>query len=139
VSVSWLLDVNFILASRWATHPDHQAAEAWLHSVAQFYTCAISELGFVRISLSSAYGATWNDIQESLKDLHARRSYRFIADDVNGTHAPKSAAKDTTDAHLVARAKRHGLKLATLDMALTGKSWAAGIAENPLRSSLKSS
>lgn len=40
--------------------------------------------------------------------------------------------KDTTDAHLVRLAARHHLKLATLDMALVSKSWAAGIAENPL-------
>jgi predicted nucleic acid-binding protein len=40
--------------------------------------------------------------------------------------------KDTTDAHLVTLAKRHGLKLATLDDGLIGKPWAAGIAENPL-------
>jgi len=40
--------------------------------------------------------------------------------------------KDTTDAHLVTLAKRHGLKLATLDGTLIGKPWAAGVAENPL-------
>jgi hypothetical protein len=32
----------------------------------------------------------------------------------------------------VTLAKRHGLKLATLDAGLIGKAWAAGIAENPL-------
>ena len=41
-------------------------------------------------------------------------------------------SKDTTDAHLVTLAKRHGLKLATLDEALLAKPWAAGVAENPL-------
>jgi predicted nucleic acid-binding protein len=86
--VSWLLDVNFILASRWTTHPDHQEAKAWLDSMAEFRTCAISELGFVRISLSSAYGAAWNDVQESLKELHARNGHLFVADDVKGTDAP---------------------------------------------------
>jgi predicted nucleic acid-binding protein len=40
--------------------------------------------------------------------------------------------KDTTDAHLVTLAKRHGLKLATLDGALLAKPWSAGIAQNPL-------
>jgi hypothetical protein len=32
----------------------------------------------------------------------------------------------------VTLAKRHGLKLATLDRVLIAKPWAAGIAENPL-------
>ncbi len=41
-------------------------------------------------------------------------------------------SKDTTDAHLVTLAKRHGLKLATLDGMLIAKPWAAGVAENPL-------
>ena len=139
MSMNWLLDVNFILASRWTTHPDHQAAKAWLDSSAGFHTCAISELGFVRISLSSAYAATWGDIQESLKKLHTRRGHQFLADDVKGTDAPETGSKDTTDAHLVALANRHGLKLATLDMTLTTKSWAAGVAENPLRQTLKPS
>jgi len=139
LSVNWLLDVNFVLASRWTTHPDHQAAKAWLDSMTGFHTCAISELGFVRISLSSAYGATWNDVQKSLKKLHARKGHAFLADDVKGTDAPETGSKDTTDAHLVALAKRHGLKLATLDTSLATKSWAAGVAENPLRRSLKSS
>lgn len=40
--------------------------------------------------------------------------------------------KETTDAHLVTLANRHGLKLATLDATLIAKPWAAGIAENPL-------
>jgi uncharacterized protein len=136
--VNWLLDVNLILASRWATHSDHQAAKAWLDSITGFHTCAISELGFVRISLSSAYGATWDDIQASLKKLHARNGHQFLADDVKGTDAPETSSRDTTDAHLVALAKKHRLKLATLDAALAAKPWAKGIAENPLPHSLKS-
>jgi predicted nucleic acid-binding protein len=135
--VSWLLDVNFVLASRWTTHSDHQAAQAWLDSVNGFHTCAISELGFVRISLSSAYGATWKDIQESLHKLHGRHSHHFLADDVRGDDVPQTGAKDTTDAHLVMLAKKHGLKLATLDAVLIAKPWAAGVAENPLQSSSK--
>ena len=57
--MSWLLDVNFILASRWTTHPDHAAAKSWIDSVGAFSTCAITELGFLRISLGPAYQATW--------------------------------------------------------------------------------
>jgi predicted nucleic acid-binding protein len=130
--MNWLLDVNLILASRWTTHLDHLAAKAWVDSAASFHTCAISELGFVRISLSGAYGATWNETQESLKKLHARPGYHFLADDLDGTALPETSSKDTTDAHLITLAIRHGLKLATLDAALMGKSWAVGVAENPL-------
>ncbi len=132
--MNWLLDVNLILASRWTTHPDHPAAKAWIASVDKFYTTAITELGFVRISLSAAYQATWDKTQETLEKLHARLGHQFLSDDVDGTSSPETGSKDTTDAHLVTLAKRHGLKLATLDGDLIDKPWAAGIAENPLLS-----
>ena len=80
--MSWLLDVNLILASRWTTHPDHLAAKAWIDSVDEFFTCAITELGFLRISLSVAYQATWQEAQEAMEKLHARSGHRFLADDV---------------------------------------------------------
>jgi predicted nucleic acid-binding protein len=67
-----LLDVNLILASRWTTHPDHLAAKAWIDSVDTFHTTAITELGFIRISLSIAYRATWDEARETLGKLHAR-------------------------------------------------------------------
>jgi predicted nucleic acid-binding protein len=130
--VSWLLDVNLILASRWTTHSKHRAAKVWVDSVNEFHTCAITELGLVRISLSAAYQATWDEVQESLERLHARPGHQFLADDVDGKASPETNSNDTTDAHLVTLAKRHGLKLATLDQSLLAKPWAAGIAENPL-------
>jgi uncharacterized protein len=136
--MSWLLDVNLILASRWTTHPDHLAVRAWINSIDEFYTCAITELGFLRISLSVAYRATWDEAQEALEKLHARPGHRFLADNVDGAASPETSSKDTTDAHLVALAKRHGLKLATLDVPLLAKPWSAGVSENPLTQPLKS-
>jgi len=130
--MSWLLDVNLLLASRWTTHPDHVAAKEWLGAVDTFYTTAITELGFVRISLGSGYRASWAETQETLEKFHGRPGHRFLADDVDGSALPETGSKDTTDAHLVTLAKRHGLKLATLDGALLAKPWAAGVAENPL-------
>ena len=130
--MSWLLDVNLILATRWTSHPDHSAAKAWIDSSDQFHTSAITELGFVRVSMSPAYRASWEETQETLGKLHDRQAHRFLADDVDGTTPAKTLSKDTTDAHLVALAKRHGLKLATLDAALIAQPWADGVAENPL-------
>jgi uncharacterized protein len=130
--MSWLLDVNLILASRWKTHSHHSAARAWIESGVPFRTCSISELGFVRISLSTAYQATWDEVQQALQKLHARPGFQFLTDDVDGAASPETIAKDTTDAHLVTLAKRHGLKLATLDQTLIAKPWATGVAANPL-------
>jgi len=71
-------------------------------------------------------------VQESLKKLQARPGYRFVLDDIDGTAAPQTGAKDTTDAHLATLAKRHGLKLATLDTVLLVQPWAVDVVENPL-------
>jgi toxin-antitoxin system PIN domain toxin len=130
--VSWLLDVNFLLASRWTTHADHEQVRSWLDSQQEFHTTPIVELGFLRVSLSPGYGASWADAHQSLVTLQARPSHRFLPDDVMATDSPESRYQDTTDAHLVSLAARHHLKLATLDMALISKPWAAGVAINPL-------
>ncbi|MGL4401219.1 MAG: TA system VapC family ribonuclease toxin [Luteolibacter sp.] len=132
--MSWLLDVNLLLASRWTTHPDHEAARVWLEAQPEFYTTAIVELGFLRVSLSPGYSATWEDTQHSLASLLARPAHRFLADDLSATDSPESNYKDTTDAHLIHLAIRHGLKLATLDKALLTKPWAKGHVFNPLKS-----
>ncbi|MBM3839500.1 MAG: hypothetical protein FJ398_16325 [Verrucomicrobia bacterium] len=61
------------------------------------------------------------------------KSHRFLTDATQADSLPAiSSSKDVTDAHLVRLAASHGLKLATLDDDLAKKSWASGIAENPL-------
>ena len=130
--MSWLLDVNFLLASRWTTHADHDAVRTWLDAQPEFHTTPIAELGFLRVSLSPGYSASWEDAQQSLACLLARPAHRFLADDLSATDLPETRYKDTTDAHLVRLAARHGLKLATLDKVLLEQSWAKGHAFNPL-------
>ena len=53
--MSWLLDVNILLASRWKTHADHEAVREWLDTQPEFITTPIVQLGFLRVSLSPAY------------------------------------------------------------------------------------
>lgn len=130
--MSWLLDVNILLASRWDTHAKHAEVRAWLDGLPEFRTTPIVELGFMRVSLSPAYSASWEDAHRSLSSLLSRPSHRFLPDDLSATDSPKSNYKDSTDAHLVRLAARHGLKLATLDAALISKGWAERIAINPI-------
>ena len=131
----WLLDVNVLLACAWKSHADHDASLAWLLVANSWVTCPLVESGFVRISMTTAYQASFEDARGSLATLRALQGHRFVADDVDAASLPTvTSYKDTTDAHLVTLAKRHGLKLATLDDGLIGKPWAAGIAENPLLS-----
>lgn len=131
--MSYLLDVNFLLACAWSAHPAHARANRWLNSVAQFATAPVTQMGFLRVSLSPGYGASFGDAQTALRALVQLKSHRFVTDSVAADSLPTLAVgKDVTDAHLVRLAEKHGLKLATLDAILCGKPWAAGIAENPL-------
>ena len=45
---------------------------------------------------------------------------------------PLTSHTQVTDAYFVEVARRHRLKLATLDAGLTKQKWAEGVAENPL-------
>lgn len=132
---SWLLDVNVLLGCGWKSHADHAPLLDWLLQTIDWATCPITESGFVRISMSSAYQAAFDDARKSIGTLRALPGHRFVADDVDAAALPRlTGYKDTTDAHLVTLAKRHGLKLATLDATLIGKRWVLGVAENPLQS-----
>lgn len=131
--MKYLLDVNFLLACVWRSHAQHSKASAWLDRQNTFSTCPIAQLGFLRVSLSPGYRATHEDALAALQDLTSRRGSAFIADDLHPDRIPAvSSHGDVTDAYLVTLAKAHGLRLATLDDSLCAKSWAQGIAENPL-------
>ena len=90
-------------------------------------------MGFLRVSMSPAYGASYSDARAALKAILQLKSHRFLTDAINADSLPALlSAKDVTDAHLVQLAASHGLKLATLDDSLCKRTWASGIAENPL-------
>ncbi len=52
--MTYLLDVNALLALAHTRHVNHADAKHWLGSLpldADFATCSITELGFVRVSV----------------------------------------------------------------------------------------
>ena len=131
--MSHLLNVNLLLACAWSGHAEHVRANRWLNSVAEFSTAPVTQMSFLRVSLSVAYGASFGDAQTSLRAILQLKSHRFLTDAVLADSLPAlSGGKDVTDAHLVRLADSQGLKLATLDGGLCKQPWAAGIAENPL-------
>lgn len=128
-----LPDVNLLLASAWETHGDHVAAREWLINVERFSTCPITELGFVRVSMSPAYAADFADAIQFLSLLHERENAQRISDDFNVIELPSlSRYKDTTDAYLAKLAESHGMGLATLDRGILDAAWAKNVAFNPL-------
>lgn len=102
----WLLDVNVLLACGWKSHAENQTLLGWLLQVNDWATCPLTESGFMRISMTTAYQATFDDARKSLATLRALPSHRFLTDDVEAALLPVlSSYKDTTDAHLVTLAK----------------------------------
>jgi predicted nucleic acid-binding protein len=50
--MTYLLDVNVLLAAVWDEHPNHQRAFEWIKDK-NLAVCPISELGFIRISTNA--------------------------------------------------------------------------------------
>jgi predicted nucleic acid-binding protein len=119
-----LLDVNALFALGVPQHEFHRRTESWVERTAKtgasFATCAITELGFLRIPLQTSYGAfTLAQGQKHLKLLKSSSRYRFqfIPDDQDAQQLPGWVTweKQLTDGHLISLAKAHGATLATLD------------------------
>ncbi|WP_042724958.1 PIN domain-containing protein [Chthoniobacter flavus] len=130
--MSFLLDVNLLLACGWQTHVEHARALAWLDGQSEFYTCALVELGFIRVSMGPGFRALFTDTLPALREIKSRSSARTIEVDLDVIQLPiVSSHSDVTDAYLVSLARSHGLQLATLDAPLIAKAWATGVAVRP--------
>lgn len=123
----YLADVNLLLALGWLHHTHHARARTWLAGFGSgdaLATCAITELGFVRISLQPAFGSA--DIATTKKALAqlraAKPGHLFLSDALGADALPAwvKTAKHTTDGHLIALAAMHQAKLATLDTGIPG-------------------
>jgi len=125
--VKYLLDVNALMGLGFSPHTFHDRVERWLKSMdrADLATCAITELGFVRILAQLPdHEISVKSAQEMLALLKAtsRASFTFIADEHGIDRLPAwvKHPKQTTDGHLAALAKAHGAILATLDEKIPG-------------------
>jgi toxin-antitoxin system PIN domain toxin len=123
----YLLDVNALLALGVVEHEFHQRTERWVKkSAAQdatFATCAITELGFLRIlpqASVAAFTVAQGQKQLQLMKSSAAFQFRFLADDQDAQQLPSwvHGPKQLTDGHLVSLAKAHGATLATLDQGI---------------------
>jgi toxin-antitoxin system PIN domain toxin len=118
-----LLDVNALVALAWDSHIHHAATRAWFaaHGADGWATCPVTESGFVRVSsnptvLPSAIGI--EDARRVLALLRATGNHRFLVDDVSMTDhdvPPLVGHRQVTDAHLLALARRHWVRLVTFD------------------------
>lgn len=128
--MSYLLDVNVLVAWGWSDHVDHQRTAAWIaatkrRKATKLMTSAIPELGFVRVSVQRTGGrVTVAEATETLSGMMAALGTRHVllADDQAARRFPEwcASASRTTDAHLLDLATAHGAKLATLDTGIPG-------------------
>jgi len=118
-----LLDVNALVALAWDSHVHHAVMRTWFatHSSEGWATCPVTENGFVRVSsnpkvLPSAIGV--EAARGVLSALRAAAGHRFLVDDVSigDADVPRMTGhRQVTDAHLLALARRRGVRLVTFD------------------------
>src|ERR1700756_5722714 len=128
--MTYLLDVNTLVALGFLQHEFHGRVSGWVHKLAlrgdpELATCSITELGFVRVlAQAPQYGFTIAHARTLLLRLKTRNSpkFTFIPDDHDVSHIPAwvKTAKQTTDGHLVQLAKAKSSILATLDERIPG-------------------
>lgn len=121
-----LLDVNALVALAWDSHVHHARMREWFaaHAADGWATCPLTESGFVRVSsnpkvLPHAIAAT--AAQAVLSALRVVGAHAFVPDDVSITDPDVPAIaghRQVTDAHLLALARRRGLRLVTFDAGL---------------------
>ena len=122
----FLLDVNTVLALLDPQHVFHELAHSWAEVVpdAMWLTCPIVQNGVIRVASQPAYPnslGTASAVREVLEDFCASPRHEFCPDDISLVDDGRLvrpelfAASRVTDLYLLALAKHHGAKLATLD------------------------
>jgi len=102
------------------TRKDHSAFHAWRrsHAGAALLSCAITELGFLRVSMQ----AFRYDAAQAVAALaQLKRQLRYAAELPAPRLPPWAAsAARTTDAYLLQVTTHHGAQLATFDTSIPG-------------------
>src|SRR5580704_12786726 len=105
--MTYLLDVNALVALGFLQHEFHDRVVAWMRSQEslKFASCSITELGFVRVlAQASAYGLTVAQARSLLTRMKQVSSpaFVFITDDHDVSRLPGwvKTPKQTTDGHL---------------------------------------
>ncbi|HRQ88973.1 MAG TPA: VapC toxin family PIN domain ribonuclease [Bacteroidia bacterium] len=124
----WLLDVNALVALAHQGHADHARVIRWFASLmgseARLATCAITEVGFVLVSIQAGFENNAPDASETLRGLKdsSRIPFDLVPDSLGADRLPSyvSGAKQVTDGHLLELAQEFSMQLATLDKGIPG-------------------
>lgn len=124
--MTYLLDVNILIALLDTLHIHHKKSENWFFDIASksWATCPITENGFLRIVTSTAYENIDANFKEALTRLNHLReigNHNFWSDEISFPSSkdlfPQYVinSKEITDIYLILLAKKNKGKLATLD------------------------
>ncbi|MEP7354592.1 MAG: TA system VapC family ribonuclease toxin [Acidobacteriota bacterium] len=121
-----LLDVNVLVALAWPHHPFHAIASRYMERCERWATCATTQLGFLRVSLTPAFTNVSIGPLIALDLLGAmledsRHSYLDTSPEpVRMGEAFKRVLghRQVTDAYLIELATRHKARFLTLDAKL---------------------
>jgi predicted nucleic acid-binding protein len=141
--VTHLLDVNVLLALRYATHVHHLRALHWCRSLnlaarngRQLATCPITEMGFVRVACGpAAFSFDVSAACVELKRLKDSLPFVFFRDGLGAARLPDwvTRSKQTTDGHLLQLASSYGATFATLDSGIPGALLIPGLPDDASR------
>ena len=113
-----LLDVNALLAWEHANSPHHAVFHEWVaQSRPELWTCALTELGFIRVSMQ-VFGYDRTTAKTALKRI--KKATDGFVSEAPSPELPQwtKSARQTTDASLVQLAAENRLRLATFDRAI---------------------
>jgi uncharacterized protein len=123
-----LLDVNVLLAIAWPNHQFHAAAIAALSSQNRWATCALTQLGFIRLSSNPAAIPTAKTPQEAtglLARLVADSLHTYldslpapVSEDCKEAFRNLLGHQQVTDAYLLRLAAVNGAVVVTFDRRL---------------------
>jgi toxin-antitoxin system PIN domain toxin len=121
-----LLDINVLLAVAWPNHQFHGSAIRRLSRPRQHWaTCALTQLGFIRLSSNPAVvsrAVTPAQAAELLSQLIRDRLHTYLALSSPAENPMTFGAllghRQVTDAYLVAAAREHGARFLTFDSRL---------------------
>lgn len=123
-----LLDINTLIALGHTAHVHHARAIAWYRTLpgtgTTLCTCAITELGFLRVAVQAGLQT---DVAAARKALAALKNssaipFELLTDALGADRMPafaKTSAK-LTDGHLLELARSHQARLSTLDTGIPG-------------------
>jgi len=113
--------VNALVALGNGAHAAHAAAEQWLarkqKAGAELASCAVTELGFVRVSAQIELLPNVATARDVLAKMKESIGMELIADRLGMDRLPDYVKKPNqlTEGHLSALAEANGAKLATFD------------------------